>query len=167
LFRPKPSGGWRDGLILGALLGLGMSLQVVGQVETTASNAAFLTGLAVVLTPFVAVFRARRLPSRRNGIGILLASVGFILMTLPSGGGATGRGDLLVGACGVVFAFYGVELAERGGRHDAFWLTLIQVTTTAALAGVLSLLLRLPALSRLPAAVFETRPIPWRSDFPL
>src|SRR5262249_56951598 len=74
LFRPKPSGGWRDGLILGALLGLGMSLQVVGQVETTASNAAFLTGLAVVLTPFVAVFPTRRLPSPPDRIGLLLPS---------------------------------------------------------------------------------------------
>src|SRR5262249_48531149 len=114
-----------------------------------------------------AVFRTRRLPSLENGIGILLASVGFILMTLPAGGGAIGRGDLVVGACGLVFAFYGVELAERGGRHGAFWLTLMQGPATAALAGGFSLLLRLPALSRIAAAAFESRPIPWRSDFPL
>jgi drug/metabolite transporter (DMT)-like permease len=34
-----------DGLVLGLLLALGMGLQVVGQVETTASKAAFLTGI--------------------------------------------------------------------------------------------------------------------------
>ena len=164
--RPKSRGAVRDGLVLGSILALGMSLQVVGQAETTASKAAFLTGLAVVLTPFVAVLRTRKLPSLPNGVGIVLASAGFLLLTFPVSGGPVNRGDLFVSACGVVFAFYGVELAERAGRHDALWLTAIQVTVTALVAGALSLALRLPALSRLPVAALETRPIPWRGSFP-
>jgi drug/metabolite transporter (DMT)-like permease len=167
LFRAGPRGAWRDGLVLGGILGLGMSLQVVGQAETTASKAGFLTGLAVVLTPFVAVFRTKKLPSLENGLGILLASAGFFLLTFPASGAPVSRGDLFVAAGGVVFAFYGVELAERGGRHDTFWLTAIQVAVTMAMAGAFSLLLRVPALSRLPTALLEARPIPWRSDFPL
>jgi drug/metabolite transporter (DMT)-like permease len=151
--------------VLGAILALGMSLQVVGQADTTASKAAFLTGLAVVLTPFVAVFRTRRMPTLGNGLGIALASVGFLLLTLPAAGGPVNRGDLFVGAGGVVFAFYGVELAERGGRHDALWLTAIQMSVTAAVALVLSLALRLPALASLPAAALEARPIPLRGGF--
>lgn len=166
LFRSGPRGAWRDGLVLGGILGLGMSLQVAGQAETTASKAGFLTGLAVVLTPFVAVARTKKLPSLENGVGILLASAGFFLLTFPASGGPVSRGDLFVAAGGVVFAFYGVELAERGGRHDTFWLTAIQLAVTAAMAGVLSLLLRLPALSALPAAALEARPIPWRGSFP-
>jgi drug/metabolite transporter (DMT)-like permease len=166
LFRPGPKGAWRDGLVLGGILGLGMSLQVVGQAETTASKAGFLTGLAVVLTPFVAVFRTKKLPSLPNGLGILLASAGFFLLTFPASGGPVSRGDLFVAAGGVVFAFYGVELAERGGRRDAFWLTAIQVAVTMGMAGILSLLLRLPALAALPVATLEARPIPWHSDFP-
>ena len=166
LFRPGPKGAWRDGLVLGGILGLGMSLQVVGQAETTASKAGFLTGLAVVLTPFVAVFRTKKLPSLPNGLGILLASAGFFLLTFPASGGPVSRGALFVAAGGVVFAFYGVELAERGGRRDAFWLTAIQVAVTMGMAGILSLLLRLPALAALPVATLEARPIPWHSDFP-
>jgi drug/metabolite transporter (DMT)-like permease len=163
--RPRPRAAIRDGLVLGAILALGMSLQVVGQAETTASKAAFLTGLAVVLTPFVAVLRTRRTPTLENGIGITLASFGFLLLTLPSAGGPVNRGDLFVGAGGVVFAFYGVELAERGGRHDALWLTAIQMSVTAAFALALSLLLRLPALASLPAAALEARPLPMRGGF--
>jgi len=167
LFRPAPGRGTlRDGLVLGGILALGMSLQVVGQAETTASNAGFLTGIAVVLTPFVAVFRTKKLPGPENGLGILLASVGFFLLTFPAGGGEWNRGDLFVGAGGVVFAFYGVELAERGGRHDTFWLTAIQVSVTALMAGAMSWMLRLPALSALPPASLEARPIPWHGDFP-
>src|SRR5437870_9478352 len=92
--RPKPRAAIRDGLVLGAILALGMSLQVVGQAETTASKAAFLTGLAVVLTPFVAVLRTRRLPSVENTLGIALASAGFFLLTFPAAGGPVARGDL-------------------------------------------------------------------------
>ena len=166
-FRPAPGhGALRDGLVLGSILGLGMSLQVVGQAETTASNAGFLTGLAVVLTPFVAVFRTKKLPSLENGLGIVLASAGFFLLTFPAGGGQWNRGDLFVAAGGVVFAFYGVELAERGGRHDTFWLTAVQVFLTTAMAGAFCLLLRLPALSALPMAALEARPIPWGGSFP-
>ncbi|HEV2064771.1 MAG TPA: DMT family transporter, partial [Thermoanaerobaculia bacterium] len=163
--RPRPRAALRDGLVLGAILALGMSLQVVGQADTTASKAAFLTGLAVVLTPFVAVLRTRRMPSLPNGIGIALASVGFLLLTLPAAGGPVNRGDLFVFACGVVFAFYGVELAERGGRHDALWLTAIQMSVTAAVALALSLALRFPALASIPAAALEARPLPMRGGF--
>jgi drug/metabolite transporter (DMT)-like permease len=164
--RPKPRSALRDGLVLGSLLALGMSLQVVGQAETTASKAGFLTGLAVVLTPFVALFRTRKLPSIENGAGIALACGGFFLLTFSAAGEPVSRGDLFVAACGVVFAFYGVELAERAGAHDALWLTAIQLAVTAAVAGVLSLALRMPALAGVPAAALEARPIPWREGFP-
>ena len=118
-----------------------------------------------MLTPFVAVFRTKKLPSLENGLGILLASAGFFLLTFPAAGGPVSRGDLFVAAGGVVFAFYGVERAERGGRHDTFWLTAIQVAVTTGMAGALSLLLRQPALAASPVAALEARPIPWGGDF--
>jgi drug/metabolite transporter (DMT)-like permease len=143
-----------------------MSLQVVGQAETSASKAAFLTGLAVVLTPFVAVFRTRRLPTLENGVGITLASIGFFILTFPPRGEPWQRGDLWVGACGVVFAFYGVELAERAARHDTVRLTGLILSMVAVVAGLLSLLARSAALSNSPVAALETRPIPWQGSFP-
>jgi len=163
---PRPRRFVRDALVLGSLLALGMSFQVIGQAETTASKAAFLTGLAVVLTPFVAVLRTRHLPTIENGIGITLASIGFFLLTFPSGGAPWQRGDLWVGACGVVFAFYGVELAQRAGRHDTLWLTVVMLGLVTLTAGVLSLALRSPVLSDLHVAALEARPIPWRGSFP-
>jgi drug/metabolite transporter (DMT)-like permease len=152
--------------VLGALLALGMSLQAVGQAETTASKAAFLTGLAVVLTPFVAVFRTRMLPTLENGIGITLASVGFLLLTFPARGEPWQRGDLWVAACGVVFAFYGVELAERAGRHDTLWLTALMLAIVTAVAGVALLAVRTGALSGSWVARLEARAIPWHGSFP-
>jgi drug/metabolite transporter (DMT)-like permease len=138
--RRRAPGLLRDGLALGGLLALGMGLQVVGQVETTASKAAFLTGLASVLTPLAAWLRLRRLPSLENGIGIALSGAGFVLLTFPAGRPAIGRGDLFVLGCAVVFAFYLVELSERAPRHDPVWLAGVQFAVVAgASAGALGL----------------------------
>jgi drug/metabolite transporter (DMT)-like permease len=128
-----------DGLLLGALSIVGMGLQIVGQTLTTASNASFLTGLASVLTPGAAFLLLRRLPTLENGLGISLAGAGFVLMTFPGGGAAVNRGDLLVFGCAIAWAFYIVELAERSPRHDAAWLTAIQVAVVAAAAGAAAL----------------------------
>ena len=166
LRRRRPAGLLRDGTVLGTLLAAGQSLQVLGQAETTATKAAFLTGLAVVLTPFVAVFRTKRLPTLENGLGIALASVGFLLLTFPGRGGVFQRGDLWVAAGSVLFAFYGVELAERAGQHDALWLTIVQLSFVVALAAGLELALRAAPLSATHVGSLEARPIPWSGGFP-
>lgn len=156
---------WRDGFVLGLLLAGGIALQVLGIPDTTASNAAFLTGLAVVLTPFVAYFRTKKLPSLENTIGITLAGIGFALLTFPPAGTRVNQGDVLLFLCGIVFAFYIVELAERSGAHDSVWLTAIQLATVVLLAAGLILLLRLPLFSEWTIAVRETRPVVWRGPF--
>ncbi len=137
--RRRTAGVWDDGFRLGALAALGVALQILGQTRTTASNASFLTGLASVLTPIAAFLLTRRWPTLENGLGIVLAGAGFVLMTFPSGGGPLNRGDLIVLASAVVWAFYVVELAERSPRHDAAWLAMVQigVVTLAAGAAVL------------------------------
>jgi drug/metabolite transporter (DMT)-like permease len=156
----------KDGVAVGLLLAAGMSLQVIGQTETTASKAAFLTGLSVVLTPFAALLRTRRLPSRENGAGIALASAGFLLLTLPGAGGAFNRGDLAMTGCGIAFAFYVAEMEVRTPAHDSRSLTGVQMAVVALTTGLLSLLLRAPLLlSGLHAAAAEARPVAWRGTF--
>jgi drug/metabolite transporter (DMT)-like permease len=159
LRRPRTRALIRDGTIIGALLAAGMAFQVVGQVETTASNAAFLTGLSVVLTPFAAFARTRRLPSLENGIGIVLAGAGFLLLTFPKGAGSINRGDVLVLACAICFAFYIVELSLRTEAHDPFWLTTVQLAMVAAAAALLA------PVARLAGMAAELRPIVWEGTF--
>jgi drug/metabolite transporter (DMT)-like permease len=155
----------RDGLLVGLLLAAGMAFQVLGQTETTASKAAFLTGLSVVLTPFAAYARTRRLPSLENSIGIALASAGFFVLTYPRTGEPFERGDLLITCCGIVFAFYIVELAERSPRHDPVLFTGVQLATVAVVALGLMLALRLPLLAGFHAAAVEVRPVAWGGSF--
>ena len=157
--RPRTPGLLRDGLVIGGLLAAGMAMQVVGQVETTASKAAFLTGISVVLTPFAAYARTRSLPSLENGLGITLAAIGFFLLTFPAGGGPMNRGDLLVFGCAILFAFYIVEMALRTPRHDALALTAIQLAVVAAAAGILG------GFGRLAGWSLESRAVVWEGAF--
>ncbi len=121
-----------------------MTCQVLGQIETTASKAAFLTGLSVVMTPFAAYARTRRLPSIENAAGITLAGIGFLLLTFPGGAGPINRGDVLLFGCAIVFAFYIVEISLRTRSHDALWLTTVQLAVVMVVAAVLGGVARRP-----------------------
>ena len=157
--RRRTPGLLRDGAVIGAFLAGGMTLQVLGQVETTASKAAFLTGLSVVMTPFAAFARTRALPSLENGVGIVLAGLGFFLLTFPAKGGPINRGDLAIFGCAILFAFYIVEMAVRTSAHDPFWLTVVQLSVVAATAAVLAV------GARVAGAPLELRPIVWHGGF--
>jgi len=133
---------WRDSVGMGVLLALGMGTQIVGQTETSASKTAFITGLSVVLTPVVALFRRRRLPGAAVLAGVALATGGFALLSWPSGGGGVNRGDLMVLACAILFAVYFVENEIRSPRHDPIVYTARQMIAATATLGAASLILR-------------------------
>ena len=159
LRRPRSPGLLRDGGVIGLLLAGGMIFQVLGQVETTASKAAFLTGLSVVMTPFAAFVRTRHLPSIENAVGITLAGLGFLLLTFPGGAGPINRGDVLIFACAIVFAFFIVEISLRTRSHDALWLTTVQLAVVTLFAAVVGVALRAAG------AGFELRPLVWEGTF--
>ena len=159
LRRPRSPGLLRDGGVIGLLLAGGMIFQVLGQVETTASKAAFLTGLSVVMTPFAAFARTRRLPSIENAAGITLAGLGFLLLTVPGGAGPINRGDVVIFVCAIVFAFFIVEISLRTRSHDALWLTTVQLAVVTLFAAVVGVALRAAG------AAFELRPLVWEGTF--
>lgn len=159
LRRPRSPGLLRDGAIIGLLLAGGMTCQVLGQLETTASKAAFLTGLSVVMTPFAAFARTRRLPSLENAVGITFAGLGFLLLTFPGGAGPINRGDALIFACAILFAFYIVEISLRTRSHDALWLTTVQLAVVMVCSAILV------AAFRAAGAGFELRPLVWEGTF--
>ena len=150
LGRPATAGIWRESLGMGVLLALGMGAQIVGQTETSASKTAFITGLSVVLTPVVGLFRTRRLPGAAVLGGVALATGGFALLSWPAGGGGVNRGDLMVFACAVLFAIYFVENEQRSPRHDPLLYTARQMIAAAATLAGASLFLR---LARPPLAI--------------
>src|SRR5258706_7580100 len=67
----------KDSAIVGALLSIGIGFQILGQVFTTASKAAFVTGLSVPLTPVAGYLMLRRKSTPENLLGLCVATLGF------------------------------------------------------------------------------------------
>jgi drug/metabolite transporter (DMT)-like permease len=137
----RSPGLWRDGGVLG-LLGLaGFVLQTIGLRYTTPARSAFLTGLSVLVVPFVARFALGRAVRAASWMGVALAVAGLALLTRPFGEGIAAEvrlGDALTAACALAFALQIVLTSEWSPRHDLAPFVLAQVA--AGLAGALLLL---------------------------
>lgn len=129
----------RDELWAGVHVGLfmfgGYAFQTAGIARTTASKAAFITGLSVVLVPvFLAAFWRKKIGSWAWG-GATASFVGLYLLTVPTQGIADlNRGDLLVMVCAVLYALQIIFIARYSGKYSLGALSCLQVI----LAGVLS-----------------------------
>ncbi len=141
LRRRRTPGLVRQSAVLGGLLAVGIGLQLVGQIFTTASKAAFITGLSVPLTPVVGFLATRRLPSRENSIGLAVAVAGFAVLSWPRDARGLDPGDVLVFATAVVYAVFIVLLSEWSGRHDVRWLSTGQILFAALGVGLARLAL--------------------------
>jgi drug/metabolite transporter (DMT)-like permease len=125
-------GVWRAGVVLGLLVGGGYALQAAGQVYTTASKSAFMTGLTTPLVPFVAYVMLRARPSVENLVGVVLASVGGALILLPAGGAeAVNEGDLLTLAATAIFAAHITLMSRYARRYEVRQLTVLQIVTAS------------------------------------
>ncbi|MGA9522177.1 MAG: DMT family transporter [Myxococcaceae bacterium] len=106
----------RYGALLSLFLFLGFALQTAGLHSTTESRSAFITGLAVILVPFVSVLFFRRWPQIPSLVGVSVAVLGLYVLTGGLDGAAAGGetlvGDLLTLGCAVTFAFH-IALTER------------------------------------------------------
>ncbi|MBI4260088.1 MAG: DMT family transporter, partial [Actinobacteria bacterium] len=134
---PQVRGLGVSGLGAGALAGLallaGYSLQTIGLQYTGATNAGFLTGLFVVITPLLSALLLRRLPAPGALVGVVLATAGLGLLSLTSGLGVR-YGDALVLGAAASFAVHIVVLGRFSPVHSPAGLTAVQMWVAAALA---------------------------------
>lgn len=121
---------WKAGVLLGILVGVGFALQAVGQVYTTPSKSAFVTGLTTPLVPFVAFALLRVRPNFENLLGVVLASIGGALILAPHDA-SVNTGDLLTLACTVLFATHLTLTSVYAKRIDPRQLTVLQITIAA------------------------------------
>ncbi|MFU2209647.1 DMT family transporter [Solidesulfovibrio sp. C21] len=89
---------WLGGLLAGAILFTGASLQQVGLLYTTAGKAGFITGLYVVLVPLLGFFLGQR-PARGDVLGAVAAAFGLYFLSVTENFSlAPGDGLELIGA---------------------------------------------------------------------
>ena len=141
LFRP---GTVKVGLLAGLLLTAGYVFQTWGLQGTSPSKAAFITGMFVVITPFLQAVVLRRPPSWPAWLGIAASVVGLWLLS----GGASGgwnAGDTRVLLCAVAYSAHMIVLGSLGREHDSRPLTFVQLAVCCVLCGGASLVLERPA----------------------
>lgn len=128
----------KPGLWCGALLFGGATLQQLGIVTTTAGNAAFVTGLYMVLIPLFGLALGHR-TSRHTWLGIVLALAGLYLLTVTDGY-AIVIGDLLCLGGTVFWAVHILVVGHYGRRVDPVRLSAMQFAVNTVYSAIAALL---------------------------
>jgi drug/metabolite transporter (DMT)-like permease len=133
-------GFWKHGGLLGLFLFLTFAFQTVGLRHTTPARSGFITGLSVLVVPFVARFWLGRPVRAASWIGVALAVVGLAALTRPFGEDVTAAvrfGDGLTAICALACALQIALMSEWAPRHPVVPFTVLQLAVT--LAGVVGL----------------------------
>lgn len=137
LWRRRPLG--RGFLLRGGILGLCLYLtfafQTVGLRYTTPSRSGFLTGMCVLLVPFVSRFLLGRRVRPSAWVGVALAVAGLFVLTRPFAGTVPDEvrlGDALTLGCAVACAFQVALMSEWSPHHPLVPFTLLQIAVTFA-----------------------------------
>jgi drug/metabolite transporter (DMT)-like permease len=133
--RPTP-GLWRHGLLLGLCMLGGFAFQTLGLRYTTPARSGFLTGLSVLLVPFIARYALGRRVPAFAWVGVALALAGMLALTRPFAAGeisaAVRLGDVLTVGCALCYALQITWTSEWSSRHPLVALVFLQVATTLA-----------------------------------
>jgi len=132
------------GIAAGCLLFTAYAFQTLGLKLTSPSKSAFLTGLSIPMVPLASSLVYRVRPRLPEVIGIVVASFGMALMTLPSGRFEISHGDFLSFLCAVVFALHIVVISHYS-QGGAFQTLAVMQVATAAILGFGSVLIAEPA----------------------
>jgi drug/metabolite transporter (DMT)-like permease len=148
--------GWRAGLVMGVFLTGGYLSQTYALQHTSASNAGFITGLFVVLTPVLGALLLREhvVPLAWGAAGV--SALGLYLL---SGTNGLHEGDALALLCAVCFAAH-ILVTGRGVRsHNLGALLAVQLGTcglTCLIAGAAAGQLEAPSGGKVWSALLVT-----------
>jgi len=123
----------RHGAFLGLAMLSGFWLQTLGLRYTTPARSGFITGLSVLVVPFLARFVLGRAVRLASWVGVAFAVAGLLVLTRPFGEAATAEvrlGDLLTFGCALAFGLQILFTAEWSPRHPLVPFVTAQVGVT-------------------------------------
>ncbi len=112
------------GLLLGAILFMGASLQQIGIVETTAGKAGFITGLYVIIVPLLGLCWKQK-TGIATWLGAILAVIGMYFLSVADDFSIS-KGDFLVLCSALFWAAHVQTVSCVIKRHNALHLSLYQ-----------------------------------------
>lgn len=128
------------GILLGIFLCAGFAFQTFGLQYTTTSKNAFLTGVNVIIVPFITyLFTRKRLsPSAIVAAALTLIGIGFLTLDDAL---SINIGDILTLICAIMFAFHISITSIVAKNESAVVLVFLQMWTAAIISFILSLFL--------------------------
>ncbi len=125
---------WLAGGVAGAILFVAAALQQVGLLDTTAAKAGFITGLYMILVPFLGLF-LRHVTGLNAWLGALLALVGLYLLSINADFSMS-RGDFLMFVGAIFWACHILWIDFIGRRVNALQLSAVQFLACGLLSSV-------------------------------
>lgn len=126
------------GIILGVFLFSGFATQTFGLAYTKSSIIAFLTGLNVIIVPFIAYVIFKQHVKKMVFVGSIIAVIGLYMLTM-SGTLTLGVGEILGIICAAFFALQIAFTDIYSKRTNVFMLVLFQFITVTVLSLIFSL----------------------------
>lgn len=130
---------FKKGILIGSVLAASFIFQTIGIKFTTASNAAFITGLSVVFVPIFVSLIDRRLLKLMEVVAVIFASVGLALLTLNSGFNIN-IGDEWVLLAAITFGIHLIMVSRLVKKIDAPTFTITQLFTVGIITAVIGFL---------------------------
>lgn len=151
IFFPKlKKASWQDvknSCIIGIFLSLGFITQTFGAYLTTPAKSSFITGLNVVLVPFIMIMFTKKFPGRKAVITAIIAFLGLSLISVNEQLNI-GTGDFLTFLCAIFYACHIVSIGYFANKTDGYVMATIQVLFAGVVCSLLALPLEpVPALS--------------------
>ncbi len=128
------------GLPAGVFITAGYVFQTLGLMDTGATRAGFITGMAVVMTPILQVLILRTRPSSGAIAGVGFATAGLWLLTGGGPGETWSSGETLVLVAALCFALHWIVLGKVSASHHVDVLTLVQLLTAVLITGSVAVL---------------------------
>jgi drug/metabolite transporter (DMT)-like permease len=128
------------GTVLGLFLFLGFAFQTFGLSYTYSSTVGFITGLNVVMIPFILLVFLKEKVSIYSCFGAFLAAAGLYFLSANDGINI-GKGEFYALICAAMFSFQIVLTGIYTKKYDTFALVLVQFFAVAlfSLMGVFAL----------------------------
>ena len=153
---------WIGGICCGLCLMAAGNIQQVGMYYTTAGKSGFITALYVILVPLFGMFLKKRIRPIFWAC-VAASAVGLYLLCIPAEGGFgnINKGDLIILACSVMFAFHILCIDYFSPKVDGVKLSCIQFFVAGLLSCALMFIIdpalgfTLPDLQDLQAGWFQ------------
>lgn len=137
---------WILGAGVGIVLFSSYAFQTVGLTLTSVSNSAFITGINVVLVPFMSAILMRKNPDRASVAGVLLAFIGLCLMTMKGFDLHFNLGDFYTLICAIMYALYIILVGKYTVQVNSVAFAVVQILTVGALSMGVSVIMETPTL---------------------